>query len=332
MGRDIIEEELTQISRRGLILKGGAAAAGLSVLGVPSRALAASQATIKVAVVTHGDTGQFWSVFKKGVDQAKNDLKGRGVNVTQVYANNDVPKQVAGINAAIAAGAKVIATSVPDASALRDPLRKASSKGIEIITVNSGLGNFDSLPTYMVHIGQTEDIAGQGAGKQFKKVGVKKLLLVIHEASNSGLQQRATGVKKVLGSSKVKVLTIPNAKKDIPGTKAKVKAAFNADKSLDSFLGLDPDVTIPCIPSCPSGTKIGTFDVGGAIKEIQAGKMLFAIDQQQYLQGYLPVVFAVLYVTNLNTVGNGAPVLTGPGIINKANAAKVASLAAKGTR
>jgi len=332
MDNDLIEEELTQVTRRGLLLKGGAAAAGLSVLGLPSRAFAASEATIKVAVVTHGDTGSFWSVFKKGVDQAKNDLKGRGVSVTQVYANNDVPKQVSGINAAIAAGAKVIATSVPDASALRDPLKKASSKGIEIITVNSGLGAFDSLPTYMVHVGQTEDIAGQGAGKQFKKVGAKKVLIVIHEASNSGLQQRATGVKKVLGSSKVKVLTIPNAKKDIPGTKAKVKAAFNADKSLDSFLGLDPDVTIPCIASCPKGTKIGTFDVGGAIKQIQQGKMLFAIDQQQYLQGYLPVVFAVLYVTNLNTVGNGAPVLTGPGIINKANAAKVASLAAKGTR
>jgi simple sugar transport system substrate-binding protein len=82
----------------------------------------------------------------------------------------------------------------------------------------------------------------------------------------------------------------------------------------------------------PKGTKAGTFDVGGAIKEIQKGRLLFAIDQQQYLQGYLPVVFAVLYVTNLNTVGNGEPVLTGPGIINKANAAKVAALAAKGTR
>ena len=330
--QDTIEE--MHLSRRGLLVKGGLAAAGLTALGSPAAAAfgATNAGSIKVAVVTHGDTGSFWSVFKKGVDQATKDLKGRGVSVTQVYANNDVAKQVAGINAAIGAGAKVIATSVPDASALRDPLRKASSKGIEIITVNSGLGDFDSLPTYMVHIGQTEDIAGQGAGKQFKKVGAKKLLLVIHEASNSGLQQRAAGVKKVLGSSKVKVLTIPNAKKDIPGTKAKVKAAFNADKSLDSFLGLDPDVTIPCIPSCPSGTKIGTFDVGGAIKEIQQGKMLFAIDQQQYLQGYLPVVFAVLYVTNLNTVGNGAPVLTGPGIINKANAAKVASLAAKGTR
>jgi hypothetical protein len=165
--------------------------------------------------------------------------------VTQVYANNDVAKQVAGINAAVASGAKVIATSVPDASALKDPLRKASNKGIEIITVNSGLGAFDSLPTYEVHVGQTEDVAGKGAGKQFKKAGAKKVLIVIHEASNSGLQQRAGGVKSVLGAANVKVLTIPNAKSDIPGTKAKVKAAFNADKKLDAFLGLDPDVTIP---------------------------------------------------------------------------------------
>src|SRR5438270_971483 len=334
MEDDVLETiEETQVSRRGLLVRGGLAAAGLTALGAPAAAFGAAQAgSIKVAIVTHGDTGSFWSVFKKGVDQATKDLKSRGVSVTQVYANNDVAKQVAGLNAAIAGGAKVIATSVPDASALKDPLTKASQKGIEIITVNSGLGAFDSLPTYEVHVGQTEDIAGQGAGKQFKKAGAKKVLIVIHEASNSGLQQRAAGAKKVMGSSGVSVLTIPNAKSDIPGTKAKVQAAFKADKKLDGFLGLDPDVTIPCLDVVPSGAKVGTFDVGGAIKQIQAGKMLFAIDQQQYLQGYLPVVFAVLYVTNLNTVGNGAPVLTGPGIINKANAAKVAALAAKGTR
>src|SRR5260221_12353650 len=99
----------------------------------------------------------------------------------------------------------------------------------------------------MAHVGQTEDIAGQGAGKQFKSAGSKKVLIVIHEASNSGLQQRAAGVKKVLGGSAVSGLTIPNAKSDIPGTKAKGQAAFKADKSLASFLGLDPDVTIPCL-------------------------------------------------------------------------------------
>ena len=336
MNDEVLETfEETGLSRRGLLVKGGLTAAGLTALGGPTAAaFGATNATtpIKVAVVTHGDTGSFWSVFKKGVDQAARDLKGRGVSVTQVYANNNVAKQVSGINAAIAAGAKVIATSVPDASALKDPLGKASARGIQIITVNSGLGAFDSLATYEVHVGQTEDIAGQGAGKQFKKAGAKKVLVVIHEASNSGLVQRADGVRKILGGSGVKVLTIPNAKADIPGTKAKVKAAFTADKSLDGFLGLDPDVTIPCTEVVPSATKVGTFDVGGSIKLIRSGKMLFAIDQQQYLQGYLPVVFAVLYATNLNTVGNGAPVLTGPGIINKANAARVAALAAKGTR
>jgi simple sugar transport system substrate-binding protein len=325
----------SQLSRRGLLVKGGLAAAGLTAFGGPTAAAFGATdaaAAIKVAVVTHGDTGSFWSVFKKGVDQAAKDLKSRGVSVTQVYANNNVAKQVTGINAAIAAGAKVIATSVPDASALKGSLTRASRRGIQIITVNSGLGAFDSLPTYEVHVGQTEDIAGQGAGKQFKKAGAKKVLIVIHEASNSGLQQRADGVRKILGGSGVKVLTIPNAKSDIPGTRTKVQAAFRVDRSLDAFLGLDPDVTIPCADVVPAKTKIGTFDVGGSIKLIQSGKMLFAIDQQQYLQGYLPVVFAMLYVTNLNTVGNGAPVLTGPGIINKANAARVAALAAKGTR
>jgi simple sugar transport system substrate-binding protein len=336
MNDEVLElDEEMGLSRRGLLVKGGLAAAGLSVLG--GRAGAAFAATgqkrIKVAVVTHGDTGSFWSVFKKGVDHAVRDLRPRGISgVTQVYANNNVQRQASAINAAVAAGVKVIATSVPDASALKDPLTKASRKGIVVITVNSGLGDFDDLPTYMVHVGQTEDIAGQGAGKQFKKAGAKKVLIVIHEAANSGLTQRAAGVRKIMGGSNVKVLTIPNAKSDIPGTKTKVKAAFTADRSLDSFLGLDPDVTIPCTDVVPSGTKVGTFDVGGSIKLIQSGKMRFAIDQQQYLQGYLPIVFAMLYSTNLNTIGNGQPVLTGPGIINKANAARVAALAAKGTR
>jgi simple sugar transport system substrate-binding protein len=337
MNDDVLEKtEEPRYSRRGLLVRGGIGAAALTALGAPATAGARTGALkadpIRLHVVTHGDTGAFWSVFKKGVDQATSDLKARGIQTTQVYANNDVAKQVAGINAAIAANAHVIATSVPNASALKSSLQRASGKNIEIITVNSGLGAFDSLPHYMVHVGQTEDVAGQGAGKQFKSAGAKKVLIVIHEASNSGLTQRADGVKKILGSGGVQILTIPNAKSDIPGTKAKVQAAFKSNKSLDGFLGLDPDVTIPCLDIVPKGTKAGTFDVGGAIKEIQAGRLMFAIDQQQYLQGYLPVVFAVLYVTNLNTVGNGQPVLTGPGIINKANATQVAKLASEGTR
>ena len=324
-----------KITRRGLIVRGGLLTAGAAVMGGPAAASAFGAATataVKVAVVTHGDTGSFWSVFKKGVDQAASDLKSRGVSVTQVYANNDVSKQVSGINAAIAAKVNVIATSVPDASALKDPLGTAASKGIEIITVNSGLGAFDSLATYMVHVGQTEDVAGQGAGKQFNSAGAKNLVVLIHEASNSGLQQRADGAKKTF-KGKTKTLVIPNATSDLPGTQQKIKAYFQANKSTDAFLALNPDVATAAMSAVPGGTKIGTFDLSpGVISAVQSGKILFAIDQQQYLQGYLPITFAYLFVTNANTVGNGEPVLTGPGIVNKGNASKVAALAKKGTR
>src|SRR5215813_6373615 len=327
--------EVERFNRKSLVVKGGLLTAGAAILGGPAAATALGQATatkIKVGVVTHGDSGSFWSVFKKGVDQAASDLKARGVNVTQVYANNDVSKQVSGVNAAIAAKVNVIATSVPDASALKDPLNTAASKGIEIITVNSGLGAFDSLKTYMVHVGQTEDVAGQGAGKQFNSAGAKNLVVLIHEASNSGLQQRADGAKKTFKGT-TKTLVIPNATSDLPGTQQKIKAYFQANKSTDAFLALNPDVATAAMSAVPSGTKLGTFDLSpGVISAVQSGKILFAIDQQQYLQGYLPVVFAYLFVNNANTVGNGEPVLTGPGIVNKGNAAKVAALAKKGTR
>src|SRR6266487_1357216 len=225
--REALERSAEErISRRGVLVKGGLLAASATVLGNPAAAFGAATATkTKIAVVTHGDTGSFWSVFKKGVDQAVSDLKARGVSATQVYANNDVSKQVAGLNTAIAAKVKVIATSVPDASALKDPLTRASKAGIEIITVNSGLGAFDSLPRYEVHVGQTEELAGEGAGKQLTAAGGKNLVVIIHEASNSGLTQRAQGAKKTFKGT-TKVLLIPNATSDLPGTQQKISAYF----------------------------------------------------------------------------------------------------------
>ena len=136
MNDDVLEKtEEERFSRRGLLVKGGLGAAALTALGCARDAGARSTALkadpIRLQVVTHGDTAAFWSVFKKGVDQATSDLKARGVQTTQVYANNDVAKQVAGINAAIAANAHVIATSVPNASALKGsmqaPRRRTSS-------------------------------------------------------------------------------------------------------------------------------------------------------------------------------------------------------------
>jgi simple sugar transport system substrate-binding protein len=101
-------------------------------------------------------------------------------------------------------------------------------------------------------------------------------------------------------------------------------------------LTLNPGIAIAArdaIRDAGSSAKLATFDLSGdVIDAINNDEILFAVDQQQYLQGYLPVVFLNLYKTNLNTVGGGLPVLTGPGFVTKDNAAQVAELAQSGTR
>jgi simple sugar transport system substrate-binding protein len=101
-------------------------------------------------------------------------------------------------------------------------------------------------------------------------------------------------------------------------------------------LALNPSIATTAesaITDAGSKAKLATFDLSDdVVKAIQSGKILFAVDQQQYLQGYLPIVMLTLYKSNGNTVGGGQPVLTGPGFVTKDNAAQVADLAKKGTR
>ena len=102
------------------------------------------------------------------------------------------------------------------------------------------------------------------------------------------------------------------------------------------MLALNPDIAIAArdaVKGAGSEAKVATFDLSGdVVKSIEDGEIQFAVDQQQYLQGYLPVVFLALNKRNLNTVGGGQPVLTGPGFVTKDNAATVAKLAQDGTR
>ena len=66
------------------------------------------------------------------------------------------------------------------------------------------------------------------------------------------------------------------------------------------------------------------------LQALSDGEMSFAIDQQQYLQGYLPIV---LLVQNIRYgLMPGADVLTGPGFVTPANADQVIELSAQGIR
>jgi simple sugar transport system substrate-binding protein len=282
------------------------------------------------AMVTHSDEGSFWSVVKKGAQAA---AKAEGVKLIWSPSNNDPQKEAQLIDAAVSQKVDGLAVSVPNADAIRSSLQKAKQAGIPIITLNSGESDYKSLGA-ITHVGQDEVVAGRAAGARFKSAGVKKVLCIVHEEGNIGLQQRCQGVKEGFGGTVTNLQVKGTA--DLATTQTEIKSKLEADKSYDQVIALNPDIAEAAktaIKAASSNAKLATFDLSpNVIKDIQAGNIEFAVDQQQYLQGYLPIVFLKLYKENLNTVGGGQPVLTGPGFVDKSNANTVAKLAEAGTR
>ena len=282
------------------------------------------------AMVTHSDEGSFWSVVKKGAEQAAKD---EGVKLIWSPSNNDPQKEAQLIDAAVSQKVDGLAVSVPNADAIKSSLAKAKAAGIPIITLNSGVDDYKKLGA-ITHVGQTEEIAGKAAGAKLKAAGAKKVLCVIHEQNNIGLTQRCQGVKEGFGGDVTNIQVKGTA--DIATTQTEIKSKLQAGKSFDAVIALNPDIaaaTVTAVQGAGSDAKIATFDLSpDVIKDIKNGKVLFAVDQQQYLQGYLPIVFLKLFKNNANTVGGGQPVLTGPGFVDKSNAATVEKLAGQGTR
>ena len=285
---------------------------------------------VTIAVITHGSGDSFWAVAKKGAEDAGKQM---GVTVKYSESANDPQKQAQLIDSAVTEKVDGIAVSAPNPDAIRDSLKKATAANIPIVTLNSGAEDYQELGA-ITHVGQTESIAGEGAGQKLKEAGAKKLLCVIHEQSNIGLNQRCDGAKKGSGGAVENVQV--KGVDDIQTTLTEIQSKLQSDKSIDGVLALNPDIAVAArdaVKGAGSNAKVATFDLSGdVVKAIQAGEIEFAVDQQQYLQGYLPVVFLTLYKTNANTVGGGQPVLTGPGFVTKDNAETVAQLAEAGTR
>jgi simple sugar transport system substrate-binding protein len=283
----------------------------------------------KIAVVTHGGPGDsFWSVVKAGAEKAGKDMG----DTVSYQSDGDPAKQSQLIDAAVNQKVDGIVVSMANPDALKASIQKAVAAGIPVITINSGQDRSAEFGA-LAHVGQDETVAGEGAGARLKGEGVSKLLCVVHEAGNVGLEQRCTGAKQGLGGAVENLQVDGN---NLQSAQATIKAKLQSDKSVNGVLVLNPGVAAVAVTAAKeagSTAKLATFDLNPAvITAITGGSISFAVDQQQYEQGYLPVVMLTLYKANLNTVGGGRPVLTGPGFVTKENAAQVADLAKAGTR
>ncbi len=292
-----------------------------------------TQAGLVFGMAVHSNPAEdaFWGVVEKG---AKDAAATFGVELKS-GGSSDPTEQSQLVETLIADNVDGIFVSLANPDALKDAVTKAVAAGIPVITINSGVDVYKELGA-LTHIGQTEFVAGQGAGEQFQAAGATKVLCVIHEEANIGLEQRCDGLADTFGGDVERFNVATTGVRDVVGTVSAIQNKLISDSATDGVLTLNPAIAMAArdaIAAAGGAQKLATFDLSpDVLAAIEAGEMLFAVDQQQYLQGYLPVVLLYLYKTNLNTVGGGLPVLTGPGFVDASNAAQVKDLAAKGTR
>ena len=297
----------------------------------------ASRANLKFYVITHGQASDpFWSVVKKGVDQAAHDMCVTALYESPTGTTFNVVDMSHLIDTAVAAHPNGLVVSIPDPKALGPSIKAAVAAGIPVISINSGSDVAKSLGV-LVHIGQTEEQAGIGGGERMGAAGVKHALCVNQEVGNAALELRCKGFKEGLAMTGGTITEIGVNLSNPTQTQQTIQAALQHDSSIDGILTLGPTGATPTIRALQALNKLGqiklaTFDLSSdVLNAIKNGQMLFAIDQQQYLQGYLPIVLLTLYATNLNTIANDV-LQTGPGFVTSANVAQVIQLTAAGTR
>jgi simple sugar transport system substrate-binding protein len=306
---------------------------GVQVSGTPSGPPVAGAPlpddAVRIAVVTHGPaSSKFWAIIRNGVDSAAQRL-----DVFVDYRSPDVYslERMSGlIDRAVATKPDGLVVSIPEPG-LAPAIRRAVDAGIPVVSINSGSDVFQSLGV-LAHVGQLEDRAGLEAGRRLADAGVRRALCLNQQVGNTGLDDRCAGLARAMreagGSSRV--LPIVDDDPGTPNRIASAVASYEAEGVLatNSLGGLAAAEGL-----AGSQVKIGTFDLGpDVLKAVRDGRIGFAVDQQAYLQGYMPIEMLAMRARYGIMPSRGDVMATGPNFVTRANAAQALELSERSIR
>jgi simple sugar transport system substrate-binding protein len=286
----------------------------------------------KIIIVTHGQAADsFWLIVRNGADAAagetNSDVQYRSPEKFDLAAMSRL------IDEAVASKPDGLIVSIPDAAVLGRSIRAAVAAKIPVISINSGLEASKQLGCLM-HIGQEDESAGRKAGERMKASHVKNALILDQEVGNLGLDQRIKGFREGFEGPFHHIQVLP-VTMDFKECQQAVTEYIEQYPSLDGIVALGPIVAEPTLQALDQLHKVGqiklcTFDISPVVVEaLVKRQMEFAIDQQEWLQGYLPVMFLANYVRYGSILQNDL-ILTGPSFVTPENAEKVVNLLSLG--
>ena len=148
-----------------------------------------------------------------------------------------------------------------------------------------------------------------------------------------GLDRRCAGFARAMreagGSSRVIAI---DTNKDLDAARERIRQA-SSRPGVDAVLTLNSQGGEMAAEVAPAGSVLGTFDYSPTVlRAVRTGRMEFAVDQQPYLQGYLPVVFLAELARYGLFPAQGDVVATGPNFVTAATAEQAERLSEQGIR
>jgi simple sugar transport system substrate-binding protein len=292
-------------------------------------------ADARIVFITHGQASdQFWTIVKRGLADAQ-----RQTGTAVSYRAPDsfsLERMRRFIDEAIVDQPDGMVVSLPDVDALAPSIRAAVKAGIPVVTINSGSDEYQKLGV-LAHVGQPEYKAGFDSGVRMGRAGVKRALCVNQESGNRGLDERCRGFAAGLRRSGGSARELPIPLQD-PATAQRRIASAVTDGPVDGILTLGPGGVRPAMDAVRASgldrrVTLATFDLSpDVLNAVRDGELLFAVDQQPYLQGYLPVILLAEQARHQIFPGRGELIPTGPQYVTAENAADVIRLSAQGIR
>jgi simple sugar transport system substrate-binding protein len=286
---------------------------------------------VRIVFVTHGEASDtYWSTVKNGLLDAQ---KSMGAKV-EYFAPEvwDVVKMGKLMDTAIASKPDGMVVTIPDMQAVGGRVKKATEAGIPVIVIDTGEAQVPDVGAKF-YVGPGSYLeSGRQAAKHLRDEGVTQGVCINHEVGNAGNDEACVGFQQGMdGKADVLAVTM-----DPTEVQTRVEAFFASHPGTNGAFALGPSSAVPTLNALKNRrllgkVKFGTFNLTPEILQaIMDGEMSFAIDFQQYLLGYLPVVY--LTMNSLYQTMPTANVYTGPAFVTKREAAQVLELSKKGIR
>jgi simple sugar transport system substrate-binding protein len=279
-------------------------ACGTSASGGASSDVFGSHPSYKFVFVNHVTTNPFFTPTQYGIDDACK-LLGCSYQWTG-SENSDVNQMVNALNSAVTAKADGIAVSLVDLHAFNSPVQKALAAGIPVVAYNADAAGNKRLS----YIGQDLKLAGEKMGERIvAAVGEGEVALFIATPGSANLQPRIEGAEKAIKASG-KPITIHTVATGaaVAGEESTIEAYYKSHKGTKGMYAVDGGSTESLAKVMQKLGLKGKVHAGGfdlteqTIKLLKEGHIEFTIDQQPYLQGFIPTLQLFLYkVSNTQT-------------------------------